>query len=192
MQNNIFDDFLWGIFHMIHHISLAVNDPRRVAEVVAKLLQGQAIPFPHHPGSYVVLALEPNGTAIELFPKSTVLKPGLDDGSVRLSDSNCAAEVYTATHANMAVPISEPEIYAIANQESWRAVRCKRRGFFELIELWIENEVLLELLPPNLMEQYLMTMNIENLKAVLNADPSLRSSECRSFSPQSTNCCILS
>jgi hypothetical protein len=42
-------------------------------------------------------------------------------------------------------------------------------AFFELIELWVENEVLLELLPPNLMQQYLVTMQPENLKAMLDA-----------------------
>ena len=157
---------------MIHHISLAVNDPLHVAEVIAKLWQGQAIPFPHHPGSYIAIALDPYGTAIEFLPKGTVLKPsGLDNEPVQFSEPN-SAEVYTATHANIAVPTSETEIYAIANQEGWRAARCKRGDFFELIELWVENEVMLELLPPNLMEQYLMMMNPENLKAILDTDSS--------------------
>jgi hypothetical protein len=161
---------------MIHHISLAVNDPLHVAEVVAKLWQGQAVPFPNHPGSYIAIALDAYGTAIEFLPKGTVLKPpGLDNEPVQFSDLNSAAAVYTATHANIAVPISEPEIYAIANQEGWRAARCKRGEFFELIELWIENEVMLELLPPNLMEHYLMMVNPENLKAVLDVDPSSHS-----------------
>jgi hypothetical protein len=158
---------------MIHHISLAVNDPLHVAEVVAKLWQGQAVPFPNHPGSYIAIALDPYGTAIEFLPKGTVLQPpGLDNEPAQFSEPNATAALYTATHANIAVPISETEIYAIANQEGWRAVRCKRGDFFELIELWVENEVMLELLPPNLMEQYLMMVNPENLKAVLGADTS--------------------
>jgi hypothetical protein len=156
---------------MIHHISLAVNDPLHVAEVVAKLWQGQAVPFPNHPGSYIALALDSYGTAIEFLPKGTVIKPpSLDNEPGQFSDPNSVATVYTATHANIAVPISETEIYAIANQEGWRAVRCKRGEFFELIELWVENEVMLELLPPNLMEQYLTMVSPENLKAVLNGD----------------------
>ncbi len=158
---------------MIHHISLAVNNPRRAAEVVAKLWRGQAVPFPNHPGSYIAIALDPYGTAIEFLPKGTVLKPpGLDDEPVQFSEPQSAATVYTATHANIAVPISETEIYAIAHQEGWRAARCKRGDFFELIELWIENEVMLELLPPNLMAQYLMMVNPENLKTILDTDSS--------------------
>lgn len=157
---------------MIHHITLAVNNPLHVAEVVAELWQGRAFPFPNHSGSYIALALDSCGTALEFLPKGTVLKPGLDDEPVLFSDPNSDAEVYTATHVNIAVPISETEIYAIANREGWRAVRCQRGDFFELIEFWVENEVLLELLPPSLMEHYLMIMNPENLKAILDAAPS--------------------
>ncbi|NJR66931.1 MAG: hypothetical protein HC772_19080 [Leptolyngbyaceae cyanobacterium CRU_2_3] len=67
------------------------------------------------------------------------------------------------------MPISEAKIYEIANREGWQAVRCQRADFFELIEFWVENEILLELLPPNLIEQYLATVQPENLTAILNA-----------------------
>ena len=154
---------------MIHHVTLAVNNPLHAAEVVAQLWQGQAVPFPNHPGSYVALSLDPYGTAIEFLPKGTILKPGSDSEPVCFSDPEVDAKVYTATHVNIAVPISETQIYAIAHQEGWRAVHCKRGDFFELIEFWLENEVLLELIPSTLMEQYLTTMHPENLKAMLNA-----------------------
>ncbi len=41
---------------MLHHISLGVNNPHHVAEVLAEIMQGNVIPFPPNPGSYVVLA----------------------------------------------------------------------------------------------------------------------------------------
>jgi hypothetical protein len=154
---------------MIHHISLAVRNPLHVAKVVAELWQGRAIPFPNHPGSYVAIAFDPYGTAIEFLPKGTVLEPGAIDQAVQFSDPNPNAAGYTATHVNLAVPIDEAKIYEIADREGWRAVHCKRGSFFELIEFWVENEVLLELLPPNLMEQYLVTMQPENLMAMLDA-----------------------
>jgi hypothetical protein len=158
---------------MINHISLSVNNPSHVAEVVAELWQGQAAPFPVHPGSYIALALDSDGTAIEFFPKATVLEPGLDHKldhkAVRFSELYANMPAYTATHANVSVPISEAEIYAIAHREGWRAVRCNRAGFFELIEFWVENEVLLELMPPALIEQYRITMHPENLEATLNS-----------------------
>jgi hypothetical protein len=148
---------------MIHHISLAVHNPLRAAEVVAELWQGRVMPFPYHPGSYIALALDPNGTMIEFWPKGTVLKPGSGHEPVQLANAGPNATVYTEAHVNIAVPISEAQIYAIAEREGWRAVHCKRGEFFELIEFWIEDEVLLELLPPTLIEQYRVTMQPENL-----------------------------
>jgi hypothetical protein len=149
---------------MIHHISLAVHNPLRVAQIVAELWQGRAVPFPHHPGSYMALSFDSYGTAIEFFPKGTVLKP--DSDSVGFYNSNSDAG-YTATHANLAVPISETQIYEIADREGWRAVRCQRAGLIDLIEFWVENEVMLELIPPSLMERYRATVEPENLKKLL-------------------------
>jgi hypothetical protein len=161
---------------MINHLSLSVNNPFHVANVVAELWKGKVAPFPHHPDSYVALALDSVGTIIEFLPKNTVLEPGLDPKldhkldrkSVQFAECGYVP-VYTATHANIAVPISEEDIYAIAHREGWRAVKCNRTDFFDLIEFWIENEVLLELMPPTLIEQYRITMHPENLKAMLNA-----------------------
>lgn len=154
---------------MIHHISLAVRNPLHVAEVVAELWQGRAIPFPNHPGCYIAIALDPYGTAIEFLPKGTVVKPGSTDEPGEFSKPNLNAANYTATHVNIAVPITEAKIYEIADREGWRAVQCNRAGFFELIEFWIENEIMLELLPPTLIEKYRVTVQPENLKAILDA-----------------------
>lgn len=155
---------------MIHHISFAVRDPLHAAEVVAELWQGKVIPFPGHPGSFIALTLDSHGTAIEFLPKNTLLKPGSqEDDSVWFATKPDAVG-YTATHVNLAVPISEAQIYAIAQREQWRAVRCDRQGFFNLIEFWLENEILLELLPPDLMEKYLASVQPENLKAAFNID----------------------
>jgi hypothetical protein len=153
---------------MIHHISLAVNDPLRAAQVVAELWQGRVMPFPYHPDSYFALRLDAYGTAIEFWPKSTVLRPGSFSEPVQFSETHSEAAGYTATHIHMAVPISEAQIYQIADLEGWRAVRCKRADFFELIEFWVENQILLELVPPNLMEQYLTVVQPDKLAAMLD------------------------
>jgi hypothetical protein len=156
---------------MLHHISFAVHNPLHVAEVVAELWQGKAVPFPGHPNSFIAVAFDSYGTAIEFTPKGTILKPGSqEDKSVEFGNLNPTATGYTATHVNMAVPISETEIYVIAEREGWLAVRCGRQGLFELIEFWIENEIMLELLPPTMMEKYLSVVQPESLKAILNLD----------------------
>ncbi|MBW4664336.1 MAG: hypothetical protein KME01_09075 [Chroococcus sp. CMT-3BRIN-NPC107] len=64
---------------MIHHISIAANQPQQVAQVLAQICQGQVAPFPYHQGSYVVLALDSHGTMIEVMPQGTKLTPSSDD-----------------------------------------------------------------------------------------------------------------
>jgi len=61
---------------------------------------------------------------------------------------NPRSSAYSATHAAISTLASEAEIIALANREGWRALRCSRDGFFDVIEFWVENRLLLELLPP--------------------------------------------
>jgi hypothetical protein len=155
---------------MIHHISFAVHNPLHVAEVVAELWQGKTASFPGHSDSFIALTFDAYGTAIEFIPKGTAFKPGSEENESVEWIPDLDATGYTATHVNMAVPISEAQIYAIANREGWRAVRCNRQGLFDLIEFWIENEIMMELLPPNLMEKYLSIVQPESLKAIFNQE----------------------
>ncbi|HEY9620937.1 MAG TPA: hypothetical protein V6C78_11245 [Crinalium sp.] len=154
---------------MLHHVSFAVRDPHHVARVVAELWHGKVMPFPGHAGSFIALAMDAHGTAIEFLPKGSVLKPAASGESSEW-DQEPNSTGYTATHVNMAVPISEAEIYAIASREGWRAVRSGRQGLLELIEFWIENEIMLELMPPNLMEGYQPLVQPESLKAIFNLE----------------------
>ena len=61
---------------MINHISIAVNNPEKVADVLAELWDGYAFPFPPSPNSYFVIANDGKGTAVEVTPINTVLVPG--------------------------------------------------------------------------------------------------------------------
>jgi hypothetical protein len=45
---------------MIHHLSIAARDPRRVASVLAEIMGGRALPFPPTPGSFFALQLDEN------------------------------------------------------------------------------------------------------------------------------------
>jgi hypothetical protein len=151
---------------MIHHISIAVNNPLRVAQVLAELWQGEVAPFPAHEGSYMVLPLDVYGTLIELLPRGTELVPGRGNEATQF-ESNLNPSAYTATHAAISVPVSEDEIRAIAQREGWRVVRCDREGYFEVIELWVENQLLIELLPPAIAPRYLSFMQPQALKTFL-------------------------
>jgi hypothetical protein len=150
---------------MIHHISIAALQPLHVAQVLAELFQGQVIPFPNHEGSFVALTFDAHGTMIEIHPKGTELIPGADDEAV-LHIQNSLASSYIPVHAAISVPVSEFKIYEVGLREGWRVARFNR-GFFDVIEFWVENHMLLELLPAADAERYLDFMHPESLQQVL-------------------------
>ncbi|MBF2002915.1 MAG: hypothetical protein IGS50_00360 [Synechococcales cyanobacterium C42_A2020_086] len=148
---------------MIHHLSIAAYHPRHVACVLAELFQGEAVPFPdpHYLDSYVALTFDIHGTVVDVHPFATELIPS-SEGNAFQSRQNLAASRYTATHAAISVPVSEEQIQAIAVREGWQL--RYRKGFFDVIELWIENRVLVELLPPALASEYLGFMEPQALR----------------------------
>lgn len=152
---------------MIHHVSLAVENPLQVAKVLAELWNGQIAPFPAHEESYIVAPLDEFGTMIEVYPQGTELLPGMGRQDL-IFTYNAFSSLYTGTHIAISVPISQADIEAIAAREGWRVQRCDR-GYFEVLEFWVENKLLIELLPPELANQYLSFMQPKNLEQLLLA-----------------------
>ena len=148
---------------MFHHISIAAENPAHVAEVLAEIFQGQMAPFPPHPGSYMALALDQHGTMIEVYPAQTELRPSYSDEGVTFTH-NPSANPFSATHCAISVPVEQAQIEAIAAREGWKAVRCNRDNMFEVIEFWVENRLLVELLTPSMAPRYLALMNPQNLQ----------------------------
>lgn len=149
---------------MLHHISVAVDHPHHVAQVIAEIFQGKHFPFPGHEGSYIVLAGDQYGTAIEVLPAGTELMPGMTE--VEFVNA-MLAPCYLSVHAALSVPTRQERIEAIAEREGWQVMTCDR-GPFKVIEFWIENKFLLELLPPEMAVAYLNFMTIENAEAYVN------------------------
>ncbi|WP_310484079.1 hypothetical protein [Chamaesiphon sp. VAR_48_metabat_403] len=155
---------------MIHHISVAAHNPLHVSQVLAELLQGQSVPFPGHLDSYVALAFDPQGTMIEVHPFGTALVPGNAANEAGQLLPNLAASIYTANHTAISVPVSIDRIQSIGEREGWRMVHCRRGdNYFDVIELWVENQLLIELLPPEIVDRYLAFMLPESLVAAAQA-----------------------
>jgi hypothetical protein len=153
---------------MLHHFSMTAENPGRVAHVLAEILHGTVAPFPPHPGSFMAIALDDYGTMIEIYPAETELMPGFGAEAVTFS-SNAFASPFTATHVALSVPASQEEIERIAAREGWRMVRCDRDGFFDVLEFWVENKLLIELLPPEMATKYVEFMQPENLAKLFTA-----------------------
>jgi hypothetical protein len=146
---------------MLHHISVSVSNPLHVAEVLAEVMGGRSAPFPPHPGSYIVMAGDEHGTAIELYPATTQLLPG-EMEAVFLETS--VSPHYISVHAAISVPTTQEHIEQIGKREGW-LVRLCDRGPFQVIEFWVENRLMLEMLPPTLAAIYLEFAKPENWDA---------------------------
>jgi hypothetical protein len=167
---------------MIHHISIAARDPRRVAEVLAELWGGYSFPVPPFPDSYIALPGDTLGTAIEVTPLGDELVPGGEGQEVRAS-RNENASPYTATHAALSVPVSEERVKEIAAREGWRAETFSRVGVFSVVELWVENRLLVELLTPAMQGEYLDFMTPENYAALFGYEYTPRPEEVAELAP---------
>jgi hypothetical protein len=143
---------------MIFHISMPARDPAVVAAVLARLVGGRDFPFHPVRGARIVLYGDGHGSAIEVYPDGVELAIGrtmLEAREVK------AARKAHAVHAAIATPLSEKEVLRVAADAGWTARRCDR-GPFELIEVWVEDVFLLELLPPDAQEDYRRAMTFEN------------------------------
>src|SRR5262245_62447458 len=141
---------------MIHHLSLPARNPRHVATVLAEMFSGTLTGFGPYENSFIAWAGDAYGTAIEVYPTGTELTPDAGSGQANFRHTG-ASSPYSATHAAVSVDLDREAIFAIARREGWRAVELPR-GPNRVIELWIENAVMLELLTPEMARDYVAAM----------------------------------
>jgi hypothetical protein len=149
---------------MIHHLSIAAENPQHTAEVLAEIMNGKVLPFAPHSGSYMMLSPDKYGTGIEVYPLQIVLQPGEREQGCQFKETSQPSN-FTATHAAISVNSTQEQIEEIAHREGWRVIRCSR-AFFDVMEFWVENRVMIEFLTPEMTNQYLTLMQPENLQKV--------------------------
>ncbi|MDX2096174.1 MAG: hypothetical protein SFW36_00225 [Leptolyngbyaceae cyanobacterium bins.59] len=147
---------------MIHHVSFAAINPFHVATVMAEVMQGTVAPFPPNPGSYIVIAGDEHGTMLEIYPLNSQILPGLSNEEAVFAETPNPSR-FTATHIALSINNNEETICQIAAREGWRVLHAERDGFFEVIEFWVENRLMVELLPPSIAPRYLAFMQPQNL-----------------------------
>jgi len=163
---------------MLNHISIAVNDPEKVANVLAEIWDGLTAPFPPAPNSFIVLANDGKGSGVELTPIGTVIVPGeglpteegfsnetkTEEFEAKFVKSDFVPK-FVATHLNINTKKSVEEIKEIGAREGWRTLVCNRgEGLFQLIELWVENTFMLEVMTPEMTERYVEITQPEFVK----------------------------
>jgi hypothetical protein len=152
---------------MIHHLSIAARDPKHVAGVLAEFMGGVAVPFPPNPGSFFALQLDEHGSGVEVYPAGTQLQPGGSDGGGFVKKP-AAERGYGPTHFALSVTAEADAVEAIASREGWQCYRCNR-GPFHVIEVWVENESMVEILPPEFAAEYLAFTRPDRIEAAMAA-----------------------
>jgi hypothetical protein len=157
------------MLQMIFHLSMPARRPERVAQVVAELWHGTALPFPPVEGSWMAMAGDDRSSAIEFYPDGVALFPaeGDRDAEGRRVQEDPAG--HHAAHAAIATPLDEGEVHAIARREGWTAKTLNRGGLFRVIELWVEERTMLEVLTAEMQAEYLSTMTPASWGAFLDA-----------------------
>lgn len=137
---------------MIHHLSVPAGNPLHVARVLTELYKGTLTGFGPYPDSYIAWMGDTHGSAIEVYPAGTEMYPdeGVGQAQFRATKSPSG---FTATHAAVSVQATKDEIFAIARREGWRAIELSR-GSNMVVEFWIENRVMLELMTPDMTSDY--------------------------------------
>ena len=151
---------------MIYHVSIDADEPRHVAEVLAELWGGRAVPFPPViDGSWMAMAGDERNTTIEVYPRGTELVAAAGDadsyGIIGAPDRR------SATHIAIATTLDIDSVYAIARREGWPAKYRKRGGMFGVIEFWIEGSRMIEVLTSSMQDEYLGAMTVENWNGFL-------------------------
>ena len=139
---------------MLHHLSISVANPDRVAKVLAELMNGQFFEFPLFPGAYIAIAGDAHGTAIEVLPQNSVWFPGQIEAEIK---TEADMPKFAPVHAALSVPVSRETVEEIGLREGWLVRYCDR-GPFQLMELWIENTLMIELVTQAMTANYLNFM----------------------------------
>jgi hypothetical protein len=129
----------------INHGSTHARDPEAAARHLAALVGGVAAPFHPCEGAWVAFfgpKEDWEGPLVELYPATMVLARlgGRADFVPRQGD----APFPHGTHFNVSVPRSRAELEAVCAE---RGLACSWRGWANLLEVWVEDDLLFELVP---------------------------------------------
>jgi hypothetical protein len=141
---------------MLHHASFAVDDPAVVAGVLAGLLGATLVrapvpPFPE--GAWFVCFGDEAGSYLEVLPRGHVFDP-----DARGPRPDADAPRLTAAHLLVSTPLATEQVMRMAERAGWKAEVADTR-LFRVVKVWVENAVLLELLPPEMAPAYRRTFD---------------------------------
>jgi hypothetical protein len=146
---------------MIAHVSMPADDCALVARVLASMMDGGALRFPPGGPNAWNAWSKHNDFQVVVTPRGQVMVEGERE---HVWEHRGARDRASETHFAVAVDRSAQEIVAIAHDAGWHARICNRGGLFDLVEVWVENAYLVEVLDPAQLADYRRSMSVENWK----------------------------
>lgn len=157
---------------MIAHVSVPAKDSRATALLLAQLIDGEAFHFPVVAGSWIAIARDNSGLAIEVYPDTMAHHPGIGtvDPMHKAGGPQTMPwedQIYpdgqqlrpSAFHLALTTHLSEEQVLSLARKSDLRVVGCDRGGLFRVIELWLDNTILVEVLTTKEVQRYQAFMN---------------------------------
>jgi hypothetical protein len=152
---------------MLFHISMAAERPKQAARMIAELWGGRAYPFPPvAEGSWIAMAGDDRGSAIEVYPLGTELHEGEGEAAVRPVAGR--PERNGPVHVAIATELGIDGVKSIAQRYGAPAKVCVR-GPFRVIELWVEGCFMIEVLTPEMQAEYLASFQFAGYERFLAA-----------------------
>lgn len=150
---------------MLFHISIAAERPKQAARLVAELWRGRAYPFPPvAEGSWIAMAGDAKGSAVEVYPLGTELHQGDGESSVRPLAGRPSRN--GPVHVAIATELGVDEVKRIAERFGAPAKLCPR-GPFHVIEIWVEGSFMIEVLTAEMQAEYLANLNFDGYERFL-------------------------
>lgn len=132
--------------------------------MLAELWRGEAFYFPMvGKGSWVAHAGDDRRSTIEVYPRDLALYPNME-GQGHQRDEPVSR--HGPFHAAVATPLSIEEVEEIGRRYGCHTILCQR-GPFRVIEFWVDNSLMLEMLTPEMQDEYQRGVTREGWRAML-------------------------
>jgi len=150
---------------VLFHASIPADEPERVARVLAELWRGEVLPFPPFPEAFVVLAGDERRTVLDVYPRGKEHVPAPGEYAVR---TNPAPSAHSEVHLALGTVLADEDVLALAQREGWFAQRSDRGGLFAVVEFWVENKFLLEVLSTEQQRRYNENLTASRLRTLFD------------------------
>lgn len=164
---------------MIAHVSIPSRTPRETALFFAAVVDGLVFDFPPVPGASIAVARDGSGLAVEVYPEAMAHHPGSGRVDPSIAPNGPAAMPWedqifpeanvphrSGFHFAIATRLGVDEIVARAKALGWRSLACERAGVFGVVEVWVDDRYLVEVVVPKELDRYRAFMQPEGCRAM--------------------------